>query len=410
VSVPALRFKGFTENWYKATLKEIYPQIRNGFVGIATPFYAEKGIKYLQGKNIKNGAINSTGLIYISSDFHNKYKKSQLRLNDIVMVQSGHVGNCAVISEDYVNSNCHALVVLTPKNPELTSSSFFVFYFNSSYGKRLIYQIKTGNTIEHILASDVKELSPFAPSFNEQQKIASFLSAVDKKIELLAKKHELLEKYKKGLMQKIFSQEIRFKQDDGSDFPDWETFKITDIAKTSIGLVTSMTPFYVDNGIPLIRNNDIFQNKVRTDKLIQLCKNFDEKHKLKRLSRDDIVTVHTGDIGVSALIDKELDGAQGFATLNTRIINIDKVKPSFVCWYFNSKQNIKYALSMATGDGRSNYNLKDFNNTKVPTPTFKEQNKIASFLSSVDNKIELAKQQIEKTQTFKKGLLQQMFV
>lgn len=105
--------------WEDKILKDLFPKIRNGFVGVATPYYVNYGVKYLQGKNIKNGKIDATGLIFINQEFHQKKTNSILKTNDILMVQSGHVGECAVVTEDYDNANCHALLVLSPKSSKL---------------------------------------------------------------------------------------------------------------------------------------------------------------------------------------------------------------------------------------------------------------------------------------------------
>jgi type I restriction enzyme S subunit len=280
----------------------------------------------------------------------------------------------------------------------------------TSFVRKEITSRSGGSTRYNIGQESLSKVQVCLPVINEQQKIADFLSLVDKKIEQLTEKHRLLTDYKKGVMQQIFSQQIRFKDENGNDYPEWEKKKITEIAKTSIGLVTSMTPYYVDCGVPLIRNNDIFQNRIRKEGLIQLDYDFDILNKHRRLKRYDIVTVHTGEIGVSAVIDEMLDGAQGFATLNTRVKELSKTCPFFLSWYYNSSENIKYALSMATGDGRSNYNLKDFNKAIIPYPSFEEQQKIANFLTEIDQKIDQAWSTLEQTKAFKKGLLQQMFV
>ena len=259
--------------------------------------------------------------------------------------------------------------------------------------------------VNYILSGEI-----FIPSKKEQQKVARFLTAIDQKINQLSQKVALQERYKKGVTQKLFSQELRFKDADGKDFADWEEKRITEIAKTSIGLVTSMTKHYVDNGIPLIRNSDIKQNRIRKSKLINLEIGFAKENEHKKLRINDIVTVHTGDIGVSAIIDEEMDGCLGFATLNTRIIKKELVIPEYLCWYYNSINNIRYAVSMATGDGRSNYNLKDFNKAKIPLPHIQEQRKIAHFLSQLDEQIQQTRQQLAHLQDYKKGLLQQLFV
>ncbi len=190
--------------WEEKILKDLFPKIRNGFVGVATPYYVNYGVKYLQGKNIKNGKIDATGLIFINQEFHQKKTNSILKTNDILMVQSGHVGECAVVTEDYDNANCHALLVLSPKSSKLINSKFVVYYFYSEIGKKKIALIKTGNTIEHILASDIKEVALLFPCLAEQTKIANFLSAIDQKIEVVAQQIEQAKTWKKGLLQQMF--------------------------------------------------------------------------------------------------------------------------------------------------------------------------------------------------------------
>ena len=202
---PRLRFPEFRNapEWEESSLDSCFSHVRNGFVGTATPFYVnDGGVPYLQGKNVKKGQIDSTGLIRITESFHERQKKSQLRTGDIVMVQSGHVGECAYIGDQYSEANCHALIIMTPKDHQ--HSPFFVHCFGSDYGKRLIFQITTGNTIKHILASDVKELLVCVPQFAEQKRIADCLSSLNAQITAEANQLAALKTHKQGLMQQLF--------------------------------------------------------------------------------------------------------------------------------------------------------------------------------------------------------------
>ncbi|WP_017091468.1 restriction endonuclease subunit S [Vibrio splendidus] len=187
----------------------------------------------------------------------------------------------------------------------------------------------------------------------------------------------------------------------------WKSSTLSDISKVSIGLVTSMTPFYVDDGVPLIRNSDIKENKVRQTKLINLDPSFAEKNKSRSISYRDIVTVHTGDIGTSAVVPKELDGCQGFATLNTKV-NESIIDPYYLCWFFNTETYTNFVLSVCTGDGRNNLNLKDFVKSKVAYPPLPEQKKIAAILTSVDDVIEKTQAQIDKLKDLKAGMMQEL--
>lgn len=189
---------------------------------------------------------------------------------------------------------------------------------------------------------------------------------------------------------------------------DWEERKLTDLATTYIGLVTTMTENYTTEGTLLIRNSDIKEGRFDLNNPIYLEEQFAEKNKTRRMRKGDVVTVHTGDIGTSAIINSELDGTIGFATITTRPKK--ELDSNFLAWYFNSNYHKKYAKRMSTGDGRSNYNMKDFNKNVIPTPKIAEQQKIGSFLKQLDNTIALHQRKLELIKQLKQGFLQQMFV
>lgn len=202
---------------------------------------------------------------------------------------------------------------------------------------------------------------------------------------------------------------LRFKRDDGTSYPDWESKRITEVAETYIGLVTTMTAHYVPEGIPLIRNSDIKENRFVFKDPIYLDNEFAEKNRSRAHQIGDIITVHTGDVGTSAVINQELEGSIGFATIVTRIIDKEKNIPQFVCWYYNSPKNKKIVINLITGDGRNNLNMRDFNKLVIPIPCSEEQQKIADFLSEVDNIIAMSEQEIESLEMQKKGAMQKIF-
>ena len=183
-----------------------------------------------------------------------------------------------------------------------------------------------------------------------------------------------------------------------------------DIAKTFIGLVTTMTENYRDSGTLLIRNSDIKEGQfVFSENPIHLDEEFAKKNKTRRLQIGDVVTVHTGDIGTSAVIEEKEAGAIGFATINTRT---DKsiLNPYFLATYFNTEKHKCYANSVSTGDGRSNYNIKDFNKLVISVPTLDEQERISVLINDMNTIITLHQCKLDKLQDVKKGLLQKMFV
>ena len=404
--VPKLRFPGFYEMPIFVQMNKIFPSIRNGFVGTATPYYTDNGIKYLQGKNIKNNKIDPSGMIFISKEFHEKQKKSILRLGDIVMVQSGHVGECACITKDYEGSNCHALLVLS--SDKGIHSMYYTYYFYTEYGKKNIYKITTGNTIKHILSSDLKILDVPYVNIKEQQKIALFLSSVDKKISQLEKKKTLLETYKRGIMQKIFSQELRFKDDNGKEFLEWKEDSLGNIFDHRKGTGLSGKELVKDGEYPCILYGALY---TKYDEVIKSVVEFSNiPGKVKSISGDLLVPASTTTSGIDLANFTALnqDGVSLGGDI-TIMRNKNEGDNSFWAHYlthFHKKGIAKYAQ----GTTIVHLYYSHFKHLVVRYPCFKEQQKIASFLSSIDKKIEITSTQLEKTREFKKGLLQQMFV
>jgi type I restriction enzyme, S subunit len=189
----------------------------------------------------------------------------------------------------------------------------------------------------------------------------------------------------------------------------WEVKRLSEISERIwIGLVTTMTKFYVEKGTPLIRNSDIKESGVEMHKLIYLDLQFANDNLSRSVKTGDVVTVHTGDVGTSAVIDEKLSGAQGFATLNTRL-NLQHMIPEFYSSVLNSDLFKMQVKRVITGDGRDNLNLKDFVKLLIVVPDLiPEQQKIASILTSVDEVIEKTQSQINKLQYLKKGTMNEL--
>ena len=181
--VPEIRFSGYTEDWEQRKLGEIYGSIGNAFVGTATPYYVEQGHFYLESNNVKDGQINHNSEIFINDEFYEKQKDKWLHTGDVVMVQSGHVGHAAVIPKELNNTAAHALIMF--RNPKEEIEPYFLNYeYQTDKVKKKIENITTGNTIKHILASDMQEFVVDVPKYEEQKVIASYFSHLDHLITL----------------------------------------------------------------------------------------------------------------------------------------------------------------------------------------------------------------------------------
>ena len=167
----------FDVEWKR--LDELFPFIRNGFVGTIKSFFTNEtdGIRYLEGTNIHNGVISDNEVLYVTKEFHKKHIKNQLKSDDILMVQSGHIGECAVVGKKYEGSNCHALIIMS--NGGKCLSKYYVYYFHTIKGFKSLTPAITGGTIKHVLAGKVGKIKVPVPSLEQQQRIVDILDRFD---------------------------------------------------------------------------------------------------------------------------------------------------------------------------------------------------------------------------------------
>tara|TARA_R110000744_G_scaffold297229_1_gene407025 strand:+ start:1191 stop:2333 length:1143 start_codon:yes stop_codon:yes gene_type:complete len=309
----------------------------------------------------------------------------------------------------------------TIDNPIFLNEKFWTvdtLFYTHSFKQvlpRFVYSLfQNINWYKHNEASGVPSLSKKTiekininiPSLPEQQKIASFLSDVDDKITKLTKKKDLLEQYKKGIMQKIFNQELRFKDDDGNEFPKWEMKELGKITKYYDG--THQTPNYVSEGIPFYSVEHVTANQFEKTKFISK-KVFDKENKRVRLEKGDILMTRIGNVGKARYIDWDVKAS--FYVSLALIKQNSSFSSKYLAQYINSvpfqrelwKRIIHVAFPIKI-------NLGEIGKCLVQLPCIEEQTKIANFLSDIDVKIEALDTKIKNSQAFKKGVLQQMFV
>ena len=398
---PKIRFKGFTEDWEQRKLGEV--------VTINPKTELPDEFKYVDLESVVG--TNLLGFQVIKKE-NAPSRAQRLASYGDVFYQTVRPYQ----RNNYLFENVDKDMVFSTGYAQLRSkldSYFLLTLVQNDNFVKVVLDNCTGTSYPAINGSELGKIIVQIPSNEaEANQIGKVFRGIDKSITLHQRKLEKLKLAKKALLQKLFPKngsqfpEIRFK-----GFTDaWEQRKLTDIAKTFIGLVTTMTENYRDSGTLLIRNSDIKEGQfIFSEKPIHLDEEFAEKNKARKLQIGDVVTVHTGDIGTSAVIKENEAGAIGFATINTRT---DKriLNPYFLSTYFNTDKHKCYANSVSTGDGRSNYNIKDFNKLVISIPTLDEQEKISALINNINTIITLHQRKLDKLQEVKKGLLQKMFV
>lgn len=293
---------------------------------------------------------------------------------------------------------------------ELMDSSFLLLKLNESNDfKRFAIEQKKGGTRTRLYFKALCNWETLLPVKEEQTQIASFLSAVDEKISQLTQKHQLLSQYKQGMMQKLFSQQLRFKADDGSEFGEWVEKKIIDV--TDYVDYRGKTPKKVENGVLLVTAKNIRFGYIDYEVSQEyICsEDFDKVMRRGRAEIGDVLITTEAPLGNVASVDREgIALAQRVIKYRgkNRILNNEFLKQKFLSEDFQA-----LISSKATGGTVQGIKGSTLHNLEIHIPhDIEEQTKIANFLSSIDQKIEVVAQQIEQAKTWKKGLLQQMFV
>ena len=253
------------------------------------------------------------------------------------------------------------------------------------------------------------------PPKEEQRKIASFLSAVDEKISQLTQKHQLLSQYKQGMMQKLFSQQIRFKADDGREFGEFKQKCIKDlnlyISDGNYGELYPTASQFETVGIPFIRANNIKNLRITNDDMRFINEDLNRVLVSGHLKENDILVTTRGDIGMLALVDKPHENSNINAQICLlRVLNSKELDSLYLLYFLHSSFGQKQFKELQTGTALKQLPKKNLNQIIVLIPCLEEQTKIANFLSAIDQKIEVVAQQIEQAKQWKKGLLQHMFV
>lgn len=191
-------------------LKDVVTRLTNGYVGATKNIYQNTGIPYLLARHVKNNTLNFDGKTFISKEFNQKNKKSILKFDDVLMVQSGHIGHTAVVSKVNEGHNCHAMIVITT-NKDIITGKYLSLLFNTQKYKKTLLDLKTGSTIPHLNCGNVKKIKIQIPSLSEQQKILNISNLLYESFEfILNSEKKSIEELKK-LKIAILKQEMQYK-------------------------------------------------------------------------------------------------------------------------------------------------------------------------------------------------------
>lgn len=392
---PMLRFKAddgsVFPDWEEMTLGDV------GSVAMCKRVFKEQTREVGDVPFFKIGTFGGVPDAYISKSLFDELKSKYAypEVGTILLSASGTIGRQVEYQgEDayYQDSN----IVWLEHDDTVLDSYLKQFY------SVVKWQGLEGSTIKRLYNKTILDTPFYRPSLPEQRKIADLLSAVDDVISAQEAEVAAWEKRKKGVMQKLFSQEVRFKADDGSNFPDWEEQKIEDVC------VLNPRTEQLDDEFYYMDLGSIDHGRWETPEIVNKV---DAPSRAQRVAAIDDVFFQSvrpynmGHYHYVAAKDKQVVASTGYIQARMRNGSNAFLYQLFYEERFNAEVNAR-----CTGSNYPAINSRKFGEITVALPSLPEQRKIADCLSALDDVIIKAKNELAKWQELKKGLLQQMFV
>ena len=388
MTAPKLHFKEFDEDWSKITLGDYSETVTSGSRDWAQ-YYSDSGDKFIRMTNLVRDGIHLdlSDLKFVKlPDDSNEGKRTNLKSGDILISITAELGKLGWIPDGlgtaYINQ--HTALVRIKKSCD---SKFIAYGLSTEKYNNKLNSLNDSGAKAGLNLGTIRNFEVIIPLKEEQTKIATFLSAVDEKISQLSQKLHLLSQYKQGMMQKLFSQQIRFKADDGSEFGEWE--------QSLLGQHCQITTGKLD------------ANAMKEDGQYRFYTCAKDYYFIDSFAFDTEALLISGNgahVGYIHYYKGKFNAYQRTYVLDNWKHNIQYVK------YFMEKY-LKARIYGEKKEGNTPYIvLATLSEMPFQAPSLEEQTKIANFLSSIDQKIDVASEQLEQAKLWKKGLLQQMFV
>ena len=392
INKPVLRFPEFSEEWKFQKLGEVTERISNPVVVEQSELYQQIGIRshgkgifykeFVDGKSLGNKRVY--------------WVKEKALIVNIVFAWELAIAKTTDKEIGMIASHRFPMYLPLEDKSDL---NYLLYFFLTKKGKSLLELASPGGAGRNktLGQKEFENLKFLIPTTFEQKRIASFFTALDQKLTQLKQKKNLLTQYKKGVMQQLFSQALRFKADDGNEFPDWEEKKLGEVANVTMGQSPD-SKSYNNEGIgkPLIQGNADIK---------------DRKSNPRNWTSEPTKTCEIGDLILSVrapvgTIAKSIHSAcigRGVCSIRNKSRSNIEFLYQFLLYY-----ELQW-IRLEQGSTFTAVNGTDIKGIEIYIPSIEEQTKIANFLSAIDEKINQTQTQIQKTEQYKKGLLQKMF-
>ncbi len=401
-NVPELRFPGFEGEWEEKQFAD-FTKINQGLqiaINERKTEYSPELYFYITNEFLRP---NSQTKYFIENPPQSVIANKE----DILMTRTGNTGK--VVTNVFGAFHNNFFKIKFDKN--LYDRLFLVEVLNSSKIQNKILSLAGSSTIPDLNHSDFYSISSSYPLLREQQKIGKFFSKLDRQIELEEQKLELLKQQKKGYMQKIFSQELRFKDENGNDYPEWESKSIQEIFENKGGTALE-TEFNFDGNYKVISIGSYSINSTYNDQNIRVNKNKKtEKYILSKGGLAMVLNDKTKDgkiIGRSIFIDK--DNQYIYNQRTERLIPFAENDNKFLWFLMNTDLIRNKIKGMMQGATQVYINYSSIKLISIQLPLLEEQQKIRGFLEVLSGITTEQLHKIDQLKERKKAFLQKMFI
>lgn len=399
--MPELRFSDFEGAWEEKSLEEISATITSGSRDWAQ-YYASHGAKFMRMTNLSRDGVQLLldDLKYVKlPSTGSEGARTSLVAGDILISITAELGKIGLVPDEFGEAYINQHTALVRPKLEEFSPKFIAQKLATKDSNKRLNRLNDSGAKSGLNLSTIKGFNLKLPSLPEQKKIAGFLGAVDGKLVALREKEAALARFKRGLMQKLFSQTLRFTRPDGSPYPDWEEKKLGDVADinpTSLNLPAEF--HYIDlesvaNGT--LQGTQILEAGTAPSRAQRLLEQGDILYQTVRpYQRNNLYFCLQGEYVAST----------GYAQIRT----LENKK--FLFQLLHTDNFVNDVMKRCTGTSYPAINSSDLVEVTIQIPHPEEQQKIADALSAMDAKINAVTDQITRLETFKRGLLQKMFV
>lgn len=406
---PAMRFKRddgtVFPDWSSSEIGNVADTCSGGTPSTSVSEYWDGPIQWLTPTEINSKYVHNSKRTITSAGIASSSAKL-LPIGALLLTTRATIGACSINNFDGDVSTNQGFQSLICKSSLFNEYAYYAIT-RDKFQKELIKH-SSGSTFLEISSKNLKKLPIPIPCLEEQQKIASFFSTLDQKIELNERKLEVLKNFKKGVMQKIFSRKIRFKKDDGTDFPDWTVSELGNIAEIRGGGTPSTSNSdYWDGNIQWLTPTEIDSKYVHESNR-KITESGLANSSAKLLPIGTILLTTRATLGACSI--NNFNGSvctnQGFQSLVCKPIVLNE----YVYYAITFDEFQKKITKHASGSTFLEISAKNLKKLTIPTPSLEEQRKIADFLSTLDLQIDIKKKTVSAMLDLKRGFMQQMFV